>query len=187
MLQGCLKSNPLSLLCHFTSRNWNKWSLSQINLYPLHKKHAGHFVVKFPVHGMTSLLMTWGSHTAYTDMEKPRRTGGTFSVEDFGLETLLWIWWPSQHLPLLEQPFVITMKLTMKKCTALAGKKQRAWLPLWASPAARKNEAGEQRQGKNPMKQDKQTKTKQTHKKNPTTSPKHTKKKEKKNQTNEPK
>lgn len=73
----------------------------------------------------------------------------------------------------------------MKKCTALAGKKQRAWLPLWASPAARKNEAEEQRQGKNPMKQDKQTKTKQTHKKTqppPLNTPK---KKEKKKQTNQ--
>lgn len=76
-----------------------KWSLPQINLYPLHKKRAGHFVVKFPVHGMTSLLMTWGSHTAYTDMEKPMRTGDTFSVEEFGLEALLWIWRSFQHPP----------------------------------------------------------------------------------------
>lgn len=109
-----------------------KWSLPQINLYPLYKRCPGHFVVKFPVHGMTSPLMTWGSHTAYTDMEKHMRTRG--HIFCWGVWTgntslnLMVLSTPFQHLPLLEQSFIITMKLTNAETHCFSWKKPKSLL-----------------------------------------------------------
>lgn len=86
---------------------------------------------------------------------------------------------PSQHLPLLEQSFIITIKLTMQKHTALAGK-NKSLAPSLSSSCCNKEWGREQRQkgnkGKKPMKQNKQTNPQKT----PSTPPKHTKKRRKK-------
>lgn len=69
-----------------------KQSLPQINLYPLHKKCAGHFVLKFS-------LLTWGSHTAYTDMRSPWEQGRSL-IFYFLLRSLDW-----KHFSDFDGPF----------------------------------------------------------------------------------